>query len=450
MNSKLLQFYREIEKNIDICNDPKYGALVHPNDLENYPIHNWYRFKEGYSPRLLEEVLKYSKLEKGIKLLDPFCGSGTTLLSSVLELDIDLDLGVGIEVNPYIHFMAKTKLSFSRLNTEIAINFLESLKSHNFNLDLTSFSIPELSTIKKAYSSSTLAQLLSLKFLIKERFHESSYEHDFFMLAYSSLLEEVSCMKKSGRALKIVREAKDYDVKELFINKTKQMIKDTISNFNKSSKLSNLSLINQDVRTQPISDENKFNLVVFSPPYLNHFDYTEVYKIELWMLDFVSNYDDFRSLRFKTLRSHPSVKFEPTTYYLEKDSTIIRELISYIDTEVSPEPFFKSIKGYIDDMYTLFQFLNNITTPDVTIACIVANSLFGSVNNDNLTPVATDLIIAEIAKNTGFDVSEVKVARKMTRRGLSFPYGRESILYFRKRGVSTKNTIYTFQQNLNI
>src|SRR3989442_224275 len=62
-----------------------------------------------------------------------------------------------------------------------------------------------------------------------------------------------------------------------------------------------------------ISDEKrKFDLVLYSPPYLNNIDYTEVYKLELWLSGLTSTQADFRELRLRTLRSHPSIKFPET------------------------------------------------------------------------------------------------------------------------------------------
>ena len=49
---------------------------------------------------------------------------------------------------------------------------------------------------------------------------------------------------------------------------------------------------------------SKISLVLFSPPYANCFDYTEVYKTELWFGDFVKDYSDMKVLETKALSSH--------------------------------------------------------------------------------------------------------------------------------------------------
>jgi len=50
MNQDFVNYFNELSQNFRIASDEEYKYLVHPLDLQNTPIHNWYRFKEGYSP----------------------------------------------------------------------------------------------------------------------------------------------------------------------------------------------------------------------------------------------------------------------------------------------------------------------------------------------------------------------------------------------------------------
>jgi hypothetical protein len=63
-----------------------------------------------------------------------------------------------------------------------------------------------------------------------------------------------------------------------------------------------------DGRT-PAFPDGWATLSCFSPPYLNCIDYTELYKIELWLMEHIASQEQFRETRLGTLRSHPSVKF---------------------------------------------------------------------------------------------------------------------------------------------
>lgn len=429
MDINLVKIYKEIEKDIDVKNDYFYGNLVNPADNNENPIHNWFRFKEAFSNNLLNNIVYDIGLSGDIKIFDPFCGSGTTLLSGMLNnKGFRMSEGAGTEVNPFIHFVAVTKANFYRLNIFQVESFLRKLKYHDLRKEINENEIPMLSTFEKGYTLNTLTQLINLKKFIKTWFSSSSYEYNFCLLALAAILEETSCMIKSGRALKINKSKKDHDVLEVYLKKIYSMIQDVKNQSRLIRNDINVKLNNCDFRNASLNDTTKYDLIIFSPPYLNHFDYTEVYKLELWMLDFVKTYDDFKALRYKTLRSHPSVKFKETAYYKEFKSNHITRLIDYIESKNHQEVFYETIKGYIDDMYLTFRNISRLIHDNSYVVCIVGNSLFGTKEKGNLTPVATDLIICEVAKECGFEVIELKNARKITRRGVPFPKGRESII----------------------
>src|SRR5262249_202378 len=50
------------------------------------------------------------------------------------------------------------------------------------------------------------------------------------------------------------------------------------------------------------------DLSVFSPPYPNSFDYTDVYNLELWTLRYLKRPEDNLRLRLATLSSHVQIK----------------------------------------------------------------------------------------------------------------------------------------------
>lgn len=73
------------------------------------PIHDWYRFVLSYPPHLVREYLDRFGIGPGQRILDPFCGTGTTLVEAK-KLGIE---SLGIEAHPLTHFAAATKLDWS-------------------------------------------------------------------------------------------------------------------------------------------------------------------------------------------------------------------------------------------------------------------------------------------------------------------------------------------------
>src|SRR5438105_4408917 len=76
---------------------------------EDSAIHDWYRFVLSFPPHLVRTYLDKFEVGAGMKVLDPFCGTGTTLVESKKK-GID---SVGIEANPVAHFASEVKVDWS-------------------------------------------------------------------------------------------------------------------------------------------------------------------------------------------------------------------------------------------------------------------------------------------------------------------------------------------------
>ena len=86
----------------------KRGA---PNRMrpDDHPVHDWYRFVLSFPPHLVREYLDRLGVQTGDTVLDPFCGTGTTLVECK-KMGID---SVGLERNPMAHFASSVKVDWS-------------------------------------------------------------------------------------------------------------------------------------------------------------------------------------------------------------------------------------------------------------------------------------------------------------------------------------------------
>ena len=215
--------------------------------------------------------------------MDPFSGSGTSVLaSSILGYQ-----SIGIEVNPFLYFLSKIK----------CVNY-----SNKFNLLLNNFKkldikkqtlseVPKLSISKKLFKNQ-LNEILRIKNWIKQIKDKNCKE--LFFCAYLCSLDKASFAKKDGNGLKYPKNKVPLKFKDVFVNNLEKFIEDT-----KKVKIDKKPLIFQGNNLQILNQRsfekkyrNKISLCVFSPPYANCFDYTEVYKTELWFGGFIKDYSE--------------------------------------------------------------------------------------------------------------------------------------------------------------
>src|SRR4030042_1946190 len=77
--------------------------------VEDRAIHDWYRFVLSFPPHLVRNYIERFGLNSRSHVLDPFCGTGTTLIECKKQ-GISCD---GVEANPMAYFATKVKLDWS-------------------------------------------------------------------------------------------------------------------------------------------------------------------------------------------------------------------------------------------------------------------------------------------------------------------------------------------------
>ncbi len=81
------------------------------NDLmaADQAVHDWYRFVLSFPPHLVREYLQRFEAQPTDCVLDPFCGTGTTIVECK-RLGIP---SVGVEANPMAFFASSVKTDWS-------------------------------------------------------------------------------------------------------------------------------------------------------------------------------------------------------------------------------------------------------------------------------------------------------------------------------------------------
>ena len=110
----------------------KDGDLLEPSkvisssdnsiDPQDRAIHEWYRFVLSFPPHLVRDYISDFGLGEGSVVLDPFCGTGTTLVESKLHGIC----AIGLESNPFPHFASTVKTDWN-IASDVLRTFAEQI-----------------------------------------------------------------------------------------------------------------------------------------------------------------------------------------------------------------------------------------------------------------------------------------------------------------------------------
>ncbi|MGC8781568.1 MAG: DNA methyltransferase [Anaerolineae bacterium] len=87
------------------ASEAEADALVNRLSPDDRTFHDWYRFVLSFPPHLVRNYLREFGDDRRIVVLDPFCGTGTTLIEAKLA---GLP-GIGLEANPFACFASSVK-----------------------------------------------------------------------------------------------------------------------------------------------------------------------------------------------------------------------------------------------------------------------------------------------------------------------------------------------------
>ncbi len=392
---------------------PNVSAL----EAERLPRHRWYFFKEAFSPGIVKHAMASEDLPIDATVFDPFSGSGTT----PLEAGLGGRRGVGTEVNPFLQFVANTKSQSASLNA-----FDKALKStllgiqHGASSNLATFSTfsekaPKAKAQGKWLFNSKVLNAFEggLQSIAKK----VGPEYDMVRLCLIGAAMDSANAVKDGKCL---RYRKNWD--QLRFNRDSLI----------SALISRADIVKEDLDLdQPQSikasiargdsrsfgSKERFDLCVTSPPYLNSFDYTDVYRPELFLSGLVKDMDQLRSLRLATLRSHVQVSWPSPSQsdFGQSYLTAIGALQDAVawNVQVDKNPWNSRlplmIQAYFEDMSKVLSRLRKRSKPDASIWLVVSTSAYCGVE------IPVDLIIADIAGRSGWSLREVVVLRRLRR-----------------------------------
>lgn len=402
-----------------------YTSLLNYSDDLNKPFQRWYRYKEGFSVELVEQLIReYSKHKKGI-ILDPFSGSGSTLLAA----NYMGYSGVGFEVNPFSYFLSKCKLD--HYTKEMIEQFKESYEKilQNALEGDNEYVLPKLSISEKVFDDEIEKYFMNVGMLIERNGIVDEKVRNLLKLGWLACLEPLCNYRKAGNGLKIKKYVNPRvvtidDARVMLLEEYQNIYIDLLKSKSQGDAvLYNESCLNMKCRIENGSVEG----IIFSPPYANCFDYTEIYKLELWFGKFVSEYSDLKKLRNNSLHSHLNGDLKTE---VESKSNVLAELLTELQKkELWDKKIPKMLQLYYDDMFKVLDESYRVLDDKGFCCIVVGNSAYGGI------VFPADLILAEYAENIGFSVDKIEVDRYIITSSQQYEMTKENGKYLRESVV---------------
>jgi hypothetical protein len=408
-------------------------SLVSFQANKNQPIYGWFKYKEGFSSRLVDYVLDQIEKKIGV-LLDPFAGSGAALFAASRRGWS----GIGIEVLPVgFHAMA-VRQEARRADPVLFAREVSRAATVDFSAHYSrDRDFRHIAITDGAFPPATEKQLAGFRSYCENRVSVPAVRSLFDFAAFC-VLEEVSYTRKDGQYLR-------WDYRSSRTRVVGEFDKGRIPGFREAvlRKLQTMaddlsgaaSLIPDSSGPQGALDLRKgsclevlpelpaasVDLVLTSPPYCNRYDYTRTYALELAFLGHgesevkalrqamlsctVENKEKVEDLRRSYAARRQGRRFE-TVQAAFKGQPALHEVLEALErcrnsgilnnTNVP-----RMVRNYFYEMCFVIFEMARLLRPGGRIVMVNDNVRYGGEE------VPVDLILSDFAQKFGLTVSHI-------------------------------------------
>jgi site-specific DNA-methyltransferase (cytosine-N4-specific) len=262
-----------------------------------------------FIPQIPSELIRaYSK--PGDVVLDPMCGSGTTLVEAI-------SLGrpaLGNDINPVSVLITRAKTT--PLNDHQRGQLL-SLRQRVQSGDLPPAEVTEFTNRSHWFSDEVSATLAALRHAIEQV--DSAAARDLALATFSAIIVGVSFQDSETRWARKERQISRSDVLRKFETHLGEDLRKNLELAMMRPAKSETSL--GDARSLPFED-GSVNLVVTSPPYANSHDYYLYNKLRMFWLGF--DVKATQEEEFGSRNKHSDRKFG-VEHYLDSMQGVLKE-----------------------------------------------------------------------------------------------------------------------------
>ncbi len=393
---------------------------------QDAPAHGWYRFVLSFPPHLVRDYAHRFELDGSQRLLDPFCGTGTTLVEAK-KLGVP---SVGLEAIEVSRLAASTKVDWSPdpdglvehagLIAEKALAMLsaDGISDEPMVMPPPDVRLRSLSEqtakllLKNSISPLPLHKVLVLKEALEGEHDPRFAAHE--MLALARVLPTDVGNLRFGPEVGVGRIKQDASVVSRWMACVLSMSDDLrrLGSLNATP----AQAIGGDARTVDRHIEpNSVDAVITSPPYPNEKDYSRTVRLESVLLGHIRERSDLQAMKRGLVRSNTRGVYrnDDDDEWIIGDAEVERIAAAIEARRIAlgkesgfERMYHRATKLYFGGMARHFASLGNVLRPGARLAYVV-----GDQASYLRVMIRTGEILAEIAERAGYHVEAIDLFR---------------------------------------
>ncbi len=353
-------------------------------DNMSLPVHRWFRYSAGFSAEWVQSLLRHHSLPTGSIVLDPFAGSGTTLIAAnTAGYD-----AIGAESHHFVKQIADAKLAFAVVQPSEVMRLGKVVLDFSLALPEQELSA-EAPLLRKCYSDETLSNLVALREAWRSLSPSDSPEARLVWLAITSILRECSGVGTAQwqYVLPNKSKAKVKNAFDAFHSKLKQISDDIFSLSSKNEGQSTLNLDDARRLGSLTSFKGKVSLVITSPPYPNNYDYADATRLEMTFWQEISGWSDLQKIVRKNLvrscSQHSAAErlkleellSDPDVLPIKAElSAVCRELEQIRETKGGKKTYHTMVAAYFVDLAKCWKSLYELCEDGAHVYFVIGDS----------------------------------------------------------------------------